>query len=161
MEEDFATVSELQGRLDFELSDAEVGVAAGALFDLSLDARAHGMQSWTPQTAPRMVKSLVLRAAARFMRNYEGYEQSRAGDETLVFKDTEADPGTAEFNSREIAQLRSLRGSVGLATAPVAAWGSSTRPRRWTGDLFVPNGGDLQPWVAEEDVPFYEGAALW
>lgn len=148
--EAFVLVDELQGRLDFVMDELERGVAAGALEDLSVDARAYGRPGWTMITAPAEVKSLILRAAARFMRNYEGLSQSRAGDETLIWQDTDRQADTAEFSEDEKVRLRAYRGGGGLTTAPVVAWSSRYAPR----DIRVWDGGSTIPLIAKEEADF-------
>jgi hypothetical protein len=128
MDEPLATVDELQDRLDWVLDSGEQGVAEGALGDLSDDARFYGTSSWTDDlVAPRQVKSLVLRAAARFMRNPDGYTQSRAGDETLQWGDRGENAGSAFFTTREQQMLARIAGSntSGVISVPLQAWGPS------------------------------------
>lgn len=127
---DIATITELQSRLDWTLDTGEQSVAAAALADLSDDARFYGSARWDSDTAPRQVKSIVLRAAARFMRNPDGYTQSRAGDETLMWSDMGEDAGTAHFNEREQKTLAALAGrGMGLVSVQAVAHGPSTRRR--------------------------------
>lgn len=152
MADTFATVDELQARLDWVLDDGEQGVAQGALDDLSDDARYYGSASWDSDNAPRQAKSLVLRAAARFVRNPDGYTQSRAGDETLAWTDQGERAGTAFFTSQEQKMLADLAGknTSGLYSALTTAWG----PMRHHHDhrlgpdpqTFVPVDGDGAPF---------------
>lgn len=132
MAQEFATVDELQARLDWVLDEHEQGVAAGALADLSEDARYYGLDLWDSFSAPRQAKSLVLRAAARYMRNPDGYTQSRAGDETLAWTDLGENAGAAYFNSREQKMLADLAGrsTSGLHVVPLVAWGNDGNPDR-------------------------------
>ena len=75
--------------------------AEGALADLSWDAQSIGSAKWTtPVNTPQSVKNLIVRAAARHMKNYEGYTQSRAGDETVQWAEQDT-PGTATFTRDE------------------------------------------------------------
>lgn len=146
--ESFATVEELQGRLDFQMSEGEQGVAGAALEDLTFDANAEAEKDWTAATVPPAVKSIVLRAAARYMRNFEGLIQSRAGDETLVWSDRGEMAGVAHFTEDEKLQLRKI-GKVRKATFGSIrhySWGYK-QPR----DGFVPNGGKAFPFFAAED----------
>lgn len=128
MADELVTLPELQARLDWTLDSGEQNVAEGALADLSDDARFYGSNRWDSNTAPRQVKSLVLRAAARHMRNPDGFVQSRAGDETIVWSDGGEDSGTAHFTDREEKILASLAGrGTGLTSVSVTAWGPTTR----------------------------------
>lgn len=130
--EPLATLEELKGRLDWELDPLEETVATSALEDLSDDARYYGQDTWlTTETAPRVVCSLVLRAAARHMQNPNGYTQSRAGDETLTWRDNGPEAGSAHFTDREIKQLREMNGTSSLVSVPVTAWGSVPRLNRY------------------------------
>jgi len=136
MEDALATVDDLQDRLDWVLDEGEQGVATGALEDLSDDARFYGSSSWDSTNAPRQVRSLVLRAAARFMRNPDGYTQSRAGDETLAWADRGEDAGSAFFTKKEQQMLARLAGvsSTSVMSVPLQAWG----PSKKTGPGYVP-----------------------
>jgi len=134
MADAIATVEELQARLDWVLDSGEQGVAAGALDDLSDDARYYGSASWSSTTAPRQVKSLVLRAAARYMRNPDGYVTSRAGDETLAWSDLGEDAGTAHFTSTEQKMLAKLAGrSKSIVSVNTVAYG----PTRSSGPRYI------------------------
>lgn len=150
-DEDLVTVDDLQGRLDWVLDDGERGVAEGAIADLSNDARYYGLGSWEHDTAPRQVASLVLRAAARFMRNPDGYTQSRAGDETLAWTDLGDRAGTAYFTTQEQRMLADLAGknTSGLYSVEVKAW-DSRRHRRHGNVVYVPIDG------GGRGLPFYQ-----
>lgn len=147
-----ATFAELQSRLDWVLDSGEQGVANGVLEDLSDDARYYGSEKWDSSTAPRQVKSLVLRAAARFMRNPDGYTQSRAGDETLMWSDQGENAGTAYFNEREQKMLAALanRSNQAFGTAQVVAWGPTKGYHDQVG--YVPAAGGLFPFYADGNI---------
>jgi hypothetical protein len=123
-----ASLSDLTDRLEWTLSDEEERVALGALEELSEMARYYGRPSWDEVTAPRLVVNVVLAAAARFVRNPDGYHTSRAGDETLGWSDRGHDSGTAYFNDREVKMIRSLAGASGIVSVPVTAW-NTVNPR--------------------------------
>ncbi|MFI2673898.1 hypothetical protein ACH5AU_30820 [Streptomyces albidoflavus] len=123
----YATPDELKGRLDWELDPDELRIAVGALEDASDLAATYG-RDWPENTVPRLVKTLVLKSAARYMRNPNGYTQSRAGDETLAWSDIGRDAGTVHFTREEIRLLEELAGrKPGISSVVVSAWG--TRPR--------------------------------
>lgn len=130
-----ATLQELEGRLDWELDDRERSIAEAALADLSDDARFFGASHWDASTAPRQVKSLILRAASRYMRNPDGYVQSRAGDETVQWSDGGEQAGTACFTPREEKIIGEISGrSPGILSVPLVAYGtmgSSNRGPRY------------------------------
>lgn len=161
-----ATLDELKARLDWELDTSEESVATSALEDLSDDALFYGSANWTETTVPRQAKSLLLRAAARYMRNPDGYIQSRAGDETLVWSDQGEDSGTAYFSEREQKLLNQIAGrNVGLVSVQLQAHGPARRrgPRYidpTTKELYNYDAGYV-PIVAEgyagipDPFPFY------
>lgn len=121
----YATVAELQERLDWELDEDELRIASSALEDASDLAVTYG-RNWPEATAPRLVRTLVLKAAARYMRNPNGYTQSRAGDETLAWSDAQGrDAGTVHFSREEIRLLEELAGRKrGITSVVVSAWGT-------------------------------------
>jgi hypothetical protein len=156
MADTLATLPELQARLDWELEPGEQNVAIGALEDLSDDARFYGSSRWNSTNVPRQVKSLVLRAAARYLRNPDGFVQSRAGDETIVWTDRGEDAGTAHFNTREEKTLGSIAGrGTGLTSVNVVAHGPSTRRApRYVDPISRNVGGDDAIYVPSEVKPF-------
>lgn len=117
------SLSELQARLEWDLSPEEERVAAGALSDLSEDACRYTRQVWTTDTVPGIVKSLILRAAQRYLRNFDGLIQSRAGDETMIWAEVDREADTAEFTKGEIRRLEAMVYSPGLISAGTYAWG--------------------------------------
>ncbi|MFJ9158689.1 hypothetical protein ACIRPS_18020 [Streptomyces griseoviridis] len=148
----YATLDELKGRLDWELDEDELRIAQGALEDASDLAATYG-RDWSEQNTPRLVRTLVLKAAARYMRNPNGYTQSRAGDETLAWADIGQDAGTVYLTREEIRLLEELGGRRrGLATAEVSAWGSKIRPAG--GRVPVDYGGDPFPLFRDDRGPW-------
>ncbi|WP_432482591.1 hypothetical protein [Kineococcus esterisolvens] len=152
--EPFATLDDLQGRLEWDLDPGEQAIARDALEALSEDARFYARRDWpTRAAAPRQVFTLVIRAAARFMRNPDGYTQSRAGDETLAWTDRGENAGSPVFTKSEIAMLHQLGGGSRLQTAEVTAWRSQQRPVA-AGLVPVDYGGDGFPMFSREDSPW-------
>ena len=128
MADAIATLPELEARLDWGLDAGEKKVAAAALEDLSEDARFYGSAGWLGTAAPRQVKSLVLRAAVRHMRNPDGFVQSRAGDETIQWSDIGEDSGTARFTEREQKMLATMAGrGQGLVSVGIMAYNPGPR----------------------------------
>ena len=117
----YAEVDEVQARLEWTLDDGERAVAQGALDDLSDWARHYG-RHWPVAKVPGLVKRLVIRAAARYMRNPDGYEQSRAGDETVIWNHAANTPGSAEFSDPEIAAIKALTRPAGFGSIQMTAW---------------------------------------
>lgn len=132
--ETLVIIEDLAEKVPFEMDEMDEREAQGALDSLSDDARFYGSDQWLlAETAPRQVKNLIIRAASRHMKNYDGYTQSRAGDETLAWTDRGHEAGSAYFTDSEKRTLRALGGKVGLVSVPIQAWGD--RP---TGTAFVP-----------------------
>jgi hypothetical protein len=142
-----ATVDDLIDRLEWTLDSDEERAAIGALEDLSDDARFYGSDVWQDQaTAPAQVQRLVLKAAARWMRNPDGYTQSRAGDETLAWGNRGEASGSPTFTENEIKMLVALAGRSKIHSVEVQAWG--TKPAETTG--YVPTGQKSFPFFADE-----------
>ena len=151
--EPFATLDELTGRLDWTLDADELRIAATALEDASDLARGYG-RDWDAATAPRLVRTLVLKACKRYMPNPNGYTQSRAGDETLGWNDAAGEnAGTVYFTADEQKLLKGLAGKApGLVSAPITAWGPQRK--RPVGLVPVEGGQKPFPLYADEVDPW-------
>lgn len=150
--EPLATLDELEARLDWELDDDEKRAAPGYLEEASDLARAYG-RPWPKRDAtPRLVRNVVLAAVRRFMRNPEGYTQSRAGDETLGWTDLGEDAGSIYFTKSEIKLISGFATKAGLSTAGITAWGPTKRQN--VGMVPVDYDGDPFPMFAREDSPW-------
>lgn len=140
----FATLDELADRLDWTLDEGEERVAESALEDASDLARAYGRDWVDAASAPRLVRTLVLKSCARYMKNYQGYIQSRAGDEHVAWSDKAGeDMGTVYFTRDEIKLVEGLAGRrTALISAPIVAWNpkvgidDGTRPVQGGGKNF-------------------------
>lgn len=148
------SVEELAATLEWTLDDDEMRLAQGALEDLSEDARFYGDGSWTYDTAPRQVKSLVRRAVARHLRNPDGYTVSRAGDETVGWTDKGDSNGVLTFSDREIKMLRQMAGRRGVLSVDTYAYRSSMEPDPAPLGL-VPTAGGGDPF------PYFNDASPW
>lgn len=147
---------DLEARLPFVLDEDETREATGALEDLSFDAQAIGSALWTDElNTPTAVKNLILRAAARHMKNYEGYTMSRAGDETVQWQDQDT-PGTATFTEDEKQMLRTMGGNrkfIGGVT--IVAHGSAMRKIGKVPVDYAPNHSQSDfPMFADESEPW-------
>lgn len=149
--EPFATLDELKARLDWDLEPEEERAAQAALEDLSEWARYYG-RNWTSTGAPRLVRSIVLSAAARWLRNPDGYTQSRAGDETLAWTDRGESSGSATFTKTEIESLRRLARPPAFGALVVSAW-NSQQGRQPVGEVPA-EGGKAFPYYASLDGPW-------
>lgn len=149
------TLDDLAARLVFDMDADEQREAEGALEDLTFDAQAYGSAAWTtPENTPQAVKNLILRAAARHMKNYEGYTMSRAGDETTQWTDRGESAGTATFTDDEKKMLARMGGNLpGFGSIGVTAWGASDRSRVGFVPVSYP-GGKTFPLFADEQEPW-------
>lgn len=115
------TLEELQGRLDWELDAGEKKVAQGALDDATALVLYYGSSAWTETSAPPVAKMIVKAAATRYLRNPDGYDQSRAGDETVGWGDAAQRP-EVYLTPGEIDILKGSTGGGGLWSARAEAW---------------------------------------
>ncbi|WJN62634.1 head-tail joining protein 1 [Streptomyces phage phiScoe10] len=150
----YATLEDLKARLDWELDEDEARIAGGALEDAS-DLAAHYGRNWAEDTAPRLVRTLVLKAASRYMKNPDGYTQSRAGDETLAWNDKAGEnAGTVYFSDEEQKLLAALGGrKPGIVSVPIVAYNSKIRrgdlgrvPVDYGGKTFPLYDDPVSPW---------------
>lgn len=140
--EPFATVGELTNRLDWDLSPQELNMAAEALEDASTLVRAYG-RDWPHDAAPALAKTLTLKSAARYMRNPDGYTQSRAGDETVAWTDRRGENEGVYLSDTEIKLLTKLvRGQGGIVSVQLMAWRTTTVPAT----VPVPTGDGNKPF---------------
>jgi hypothetical protein len=153
----FASLADLRARMERALVDDEEQSASSALEDASDMARAYG-RDWDTTTAPRLVRTLVLRAVVRYMRNPDGYTQSRAGDESVSWSDAAGEnAGTVYFTADEIDLLKGLAGKKPtISSVPVLAWGPQRMNHRDTvsaGYVPVPQGEPF-PLFADPEGPW-------
>ena len=148
----YATLDELRNRLDFDIEPHEESTATSALEDLSEDARHYG-KNWPVESVPPIVKRLILKAAVRFMKNPDGYEMSRAGDETVQWHDGAfPEGGVAAFTEAEQKLIHELvHGKSTLRSATVFAFNSKPVQR----EGFVPTrAGDPFPFFSSDTSPW-------
>jgi len=148
----FATLEELQERLEWTLDSDEERIAEAALEDASELARSYGRDWVDAATAPRLIRTLVLKACARFMRNPAGYTQSKAGDESVMWSDRgDTALGEVYFTKGEQKMIAQLAGRTdGLSSAPITAWKSTI-----TDNGTVPDGT-----ISGKNFPLYEVGEL-
>lgn len=126
-------------------------MAESALEDLSEDARFYG-KDWPVAAVPPIIKRLILRAAVRHMRNVDGYETSRAGDETVQWSEKNGQDGTAHFLPDEIKTIEQAAfGKPTLRSASVFAFRNRATSRvgyvpTQNGDLFPMFSSETSPW---------------
>jgi len=149
-----ATAADVEKRLgEDEITDGMRGMIEVYLEDASDVARYYG-RDWTELDCPLPVSRMVAAAVARFMRNPERLSQSRAGDETLAFQDSEVD----WFTDKEIERLGKIGNPrvASFGTIQLVAFGHKRR----SGVGYVPWGSSDRPFplYAEQD-PFHPGGA--
>lgn len=139
-----ATLDELQASIEWTLSEDETGLAAYALEHASELVKTYGLP-WTPESVPPLVKHIVIAAAAKFLRNPDGYSQSRAGDETVAWS-SEAASGGVTLTPDQIDLCERMAGRSSLDTWEVTAWGPSTYPRSRGYTEYVPTQPGTTPF---------------
>jgi hypothetical protein len=153
----YASLDELKERLDWELDAAGERIAESALDDATELAIEYG-RDWPDATVPRLVRTLVLRSARRFVENPQGYTVSRAGDETVQWNDAAGEnAGSVYFTRDEQKLFAGLAGrGTGLMSANVSAWGPQRRNRRMAREVgteasYVP----VRGWPGEKPFPYF------
>lgn len=155
-----ATTDTLAARLPFVMSADELRDAQGALDDLSDEARYLGNSTWVDaEHTPTEVCNLVLKAAARFMKNPDGYTVSRAGDESVGWSDRRTnvdEAGSAYFSSAEKERLRDLGGRQNSGFHSVGMFAFQTQPNGTSPEGFVPvEGSDYMfPMFSNDEDPW-------
>jgi hypothetical protein len=155
--DELVSLADLQERLDWNLGADEERIAASALKDAGDLAYVYG-RNWSADTVPRQVKTLVLKAVVRYMRNPDGYTQSRAGDESVSWNDAAGEnAGTVYFTADEIDLLKSLAGKKPtISSVPVLAWGPQRMNRHGVSSAgYVPVAqGEPFPLFADPEGPW-------
>lgn len=140
----FASIEDVKARLEEEPTPAMIRMIEAGLEDASDMAIFYGA-SWGEMSCPDPVRRIVARAVARWIRNPDGFEQSRAADETLVWAEPTRD---VEFTPEEIARIRALGRPVvpKYAAAPISPYGS--REPGEGGAVYVPtSSGSPYPFL--------------
>lgn len=141
-----ATADELADRLAFVMDPDELREAEGALIDLSDEARHYGSSRWiSVATTPDSVINLILRAASRHMKNYEGYTVSRAGDESVSWGDKGVQAGSAHFTPEEVQRLSELGGYRRTGFYSVGVYAYNNGKAKVVTDGFVPDSQSSEP----------------
>lgn len=137
--------------LDWDLTDAECIDLEDQAEYLSDLARQEGGQTW-PTVCPSIVESTIRAALVRYMRNADGYTQSRAGDETLGWDGIGDKAGAPYFTASELKTIRTAGGRRAFGSVLMNAWGSSNRLR--DGNVPDPDGGKPFPLFPNGDGPW-------
>src|SRR5690606_24446649 len=133
--EPLVTLEELEAKLGQTLDDEEKRDAEGALEEASMLVRHYGAPWPDPAKAPQVAKTLVIRSVKRYLKNPEGYTQSRAGDESVAW-DGLGDRAMAPYLTKAERQMAaSAAGRGGVTSAPIQPWGEL----RECQDIIVPS----------------------
>ena len=155
----FADREDVIARLEEEPTEHML-VMIDAGLEEATDLAVYYGASWTDENVPGPVKRIVARAVARWIRNPDGLEQSRAADETLQWSERAA-AGNVEFTPEEIERVRALGRPV------VPSFGSASVTTDYMGggsggfSPYVPvaHGGRPFPFLTQEfpNRPVFEG----
>lgn len=150
-EDALASVEDVLALLEGTVTDQMlVNIESGIAIASDL-ARYHGREWAWIDVCPKPVQRIVAMAVARWIRNPDGFQQNRAGDETLGWFEGSADPGEIYFTDRDIARIERIANPQmsGFGSIQMVAYGS-TPPKR---DTYVPvaSGGADMPWVAADE----------
>lgn len=152
IEGSLASLDDVTRRLEEEPTERMLTMMAEYIADASDQARDIGLNSWTIENVPTPVRRVVAAAVARFMRNPDALETSRAADETLAWQDSSNRP---EFEPEEVARIE--RHAM-IATPVAPSFGTvdtSLYGKRPTQDtVYVPWGDQANkpfPWIAIND----------
>ncbi|MFC4334083.1 hypothetical protein [Salininema proteolyticum] len=151
MTQPLAELDDVRARLDADLDEVTEPLAASALAEASDLAREYGRDWVDADRCPRLVRGLVARATARFVRNPDGYARSRSGDESVEWAEGAAGDGGVFYTEPEIRLIRSLAGRSDIHSVEVIAWG--TRQTDRTGYIPVEDGKPF-PYFADESEPW-------
>lgn len=151
-DEPLAGIDELKARLDWTLDADETRLGIAALEDLSHEARYFGSTTWSTQSvAPPFARTIILKAASRYMKNIEGYVKSRAADEEVQWAEIPDIMGTASFTADEQQRLSLLARPSALLAASVYAYGSKNSLRGVDNTVPVFGGGRRFRFLTDEE----------
>jgi len=105
--------------------------------------------SWSEINCPDSVRRIVAAAVARFIRNPDGYAQSRAGDETLSWQELE-EVGSVYFTPTEIEHMQRLGNPRLPSFGTIQMKSSDSAPM--LRDIYVPVG-----YAGGRDFPLFRG----
>ena len=148
----FADLMDVEDLLDFELDEQAQRQCVAKLQQASIMARHYARPlglKWPESHCPDIVKVIVINVVERYMRNPDHYQQSRAADETLVWKGDAATP--FEF-SKEEKEILAAIGAPGTGLYSVQTYHTSNDPR--------PNDGWV-PTTSGNEFPIYAAKDSW
>lgn len=123
-----ATVDDVAARIEEDITPALEKLIVSALEEASDLARYYGKEWESEEDAPPTVRRIVAAAAARWVRNPDGFSQNRAGDESLSWHEVKYDPGTIYLTDLEVERIQRLVTPVklpGFGSIQMQAWGGT------------------------------------
>lgn len=145
-----ATREQVVARLEDEPTPKMLTMIDEYLEDASDQARFYGKE-WTQDSCPPAIMRMVANAVARFMRNPDGFEVNRAGDETLGWQELPKDAvGNVYFSSREIERIQRLANPVlpKFGTMQMIAYGDRPEPEPLSYPVL--NGSPFPVWHSSQ-----------
>ena len=121
MPEPLATVQELEARLGWALSEEECAAAEAVLEDVSAVVRSYGLPWPTADSAPDVVRAVVLSVAERKVRNPEGYRSEIEG--SYQYHLPASAPTGIALSETERALVLRAAGIGAVYSVPVASLG--------------------------------------
>lgn len=141
-------VARLASRIQEPIETPEdIGFAEELILSASDEARYHGLDSWTPESVPPIVKNVILGACQRAFQNPGFLESERADAVTL----TRSDIGqmTVDFTPAEVKKIEQAAGKRrGFQSVP------SSLPER-----LVPTSTRLRPVIPTVPIDSYADGA--
>lgn len=147
----FATVEDVTKRLEEEPTERMLVMIEEYLEEASDVARYYGRE-WSDLDVPNAVRRIVASAVARFMRNPDGYQTSRAGDETVAWFDRGSEIDW--FTEQEIERIGRQATSKRLRAFGTMQMLAGVNGHRPTGTaVCVPStgGGSRAPFLDADD----------
>ena len=148
-------LTDLQASLEWELDTDETRLATGALEEASELMRAYGRAGWDETKAPALIRRLIIKIVARHLRNPDGYIQSRAGDETLMWSDQRGNAAGIYLTPTEEALIKKAAGNRSLLSVPIVAYRTVERL-----NSYVPVEGGGKPFPFTPDSPQFESPTV-
>ena len=123
----FPSIDDVKRRLEEDTTPQMDSMIQEGLRDALDLCQEYGNSTWDENTLPERIGRLCAKAVARWIRNPDGFAQSRAGDETLMWQDQER-PGEVHFTEDEIAMIQRIaqpQQLSGFGTIQMLAYGDA------------------------------------
>lgn len=122
MAELLASTSELATRLSTTFDTGQENRAAALLEDASALVLDEGDPTWTSQSVPDRVKTVVLQVAQRVWVNPEGAAQTSIGSYSVSYGGRSASQGAVSLTKPERRAVRRAAGRSPLSVTLVTPW---------------------------------------